>query len=92
METSIALNYVKIAKILSKISYKIPTRFLSSADIQIYDVIDIRPPCYNLGTLKYEKKKNLIASQSNLFSQNSSLTQNNQREMNVNNTCVSKLK
>lgn len=91
METSIALNYVKIAKILSKISYKIPTRFLSSPDIQIYDVIDIRPPCYNLGKLKYEKK-NQIASQSNLFSQNSSLTQNNQREMNVNNTCVSKLK
>lgn len=91
METSIALNYVKIAKILSKISYKIPTRFLSSPDIQIYDTIDIRPPCYNLGTLKYEKK-NQIASQSNLFSQNSSLTQNNQREMNVNNTCVSKLK
>lgn len=91
MEISIALNYVKIAKILSTISYKIPTRFLSSPDIQIYDTIDIRPPCYNLGTLKYEKK-NQIASQSNLFSQNSSLTQNNQREMNVNNTCVSKLK
>lgn len=91
MEISIALNYVKIAKILSKISYKIPTRFLSSPDIQIYDTIDIRPPCYNLGTLKYEKK-NQIASQSNLFSQNSSPTQNNQREMNVNNTCVSKLK